>query len=131
MTMRPPPPAVPDPRKRHGQIAESLAALCLELDGYTVLGRNVRCAGVEIDLVARVGEILVLVEVKLRRGGGFDASQALGPRQVQRQRRAAAALLERSRWAASVRHDLVGIDWSADDLRIHHLRGVEAGGRRF
>lgn len=114
-------------RREAGRVAEQLAARFLELEGYAVVARNLRCAGVEVDLVARRGDLLVLAEVKLRRHGMVPAARALGMRQWLRQRRAAQALLARWSWAASVRLDLVGVDWGAGWLRIRHLRGVRAG----
>jgi putative endonuclease len=109
-----------------GRAAEDLAALWVELEGWVILGRNLRVAGVEVDLVARAGDLLVLVEVKLRRSGIVPASRALGVEQWRRQRRAARALLARSPWAEAVRLDLVAVDWEEDELRLRHLRGVVA-----
>jgi putative endonuclease len=117
----------PETRHERGRAAEEMAARFLELEGYVVLARNLRCAGVEVDLVARRGDLLVLAEVKLRRHGLVPAARALGMRQWLRQRRAAQSLLVRWPWAATVRLDLVGVDWSDGSLRIRHLRGVTPG----
>jgi putative endonuclease len=60
-----------------GPLAEELAARFLEARGLTVLARNVRCRGGEIDLVCRAEKTLVFVEVRLRRSaccGGAAAS---------------------------------------------------------
>ena len=62
-----------DPRRRLGAIGEALAADRLERAGYRILDRNVRCGGVELDLVVARGRVLAFVEVKTRR------SRALGP----------------------------------------------------
>ena len=107
-----------------GRAAEELAARFLALEGYTILSRNRRCAGGELAVVARQGDLLVLVEVKLRRGGLVPATRALRFRQWDRQRRAARALLDRAPWAAAVRLDLVCIDLEPGDLRLQHLQGV-------
>jgi putative endonuclease len=108
-----------------GRAGEDLAARFLELEGYEVLSRNVRCADVEVDLLARRGKLLVLVEVKLRRRGLVRAAE--GVRQPQRRRllHAARALLARYVWAEEVRLDVVGVDWNGDgDLRLSHLSGA-------
>lgn len=55
-------------RRRLGNWGESVAALQLEHEGYTVLERNWRCASGEIDIIAQEGEEMVFVEVKTRRG---------------------------------------------------------------
>lgn len=60
-----------------GALAESMAADYLQRRGLTVLERNFRVRGGEIDLVCQEGESLVFVEVRLRRnvrfGGGFES----------------------------------------------------------
>jgi len=59
-----------------GQLAENLAARFLERQGLTLLARNVRCAGGELDLVCRDGKTLVFVEVRLRRNAAFGGAAA-------------------------------------------------------
>jgi putative endonuclease len=111
-----------------GREAEEWAARFLTLRGYTVLAHNTRWAGVEIDLVARRGDLLVLVEVKLRRTGSAVGSiDACRPAQQARLRRAAAALLARCAWAAAIRIDVVGVDAGEEQLRLQHWRGVTSG----
>jgi putative endonuclease len=110
-----------------GRTGEDLAALFLGLEGYTVLGRNLRTAGVEVDLVARRDALLVLVEVKLRRHGVVPATEAAGVAQRRRLGKAAAALVARAPWAEVVRLDLVGIDWRRGELRLRHVPGIPAG----
>jgi putative endonuclease len=53
-------------RQRLGNAAEEMAAAYLSLQGWEVTGRNVRIAGGEIDLIARRGGWLLLVEVRYR-----------------------------------------------------------------
>lgn len=62
---------------RTGAAAEALAAQYLQAHGLRILTRNFRVKGGEIDLVARDGQVLVFVEVRLRsneRFGGAGAS---------------------------------------------------------
>jgi Holliday junction resolvase-like predicted endonuclease len=113
---------------RTGTLAEELVSTYLRLHAIEVLRRNVCCGGVEVDIVARQQSRLILVEVKLRRpGAALVASQALGPRQRLRLRRAATWALERCVWAHSARVDLVGVSWRPGSctLRVEHLCGVE------
>ncbi len=77
-------------RGRHG---EGLAACWLRLKGYRLLARNFRHGAGEIDLIARRGRVLALVEVKTR-GDLATASEALGPRQRARIVRATQAFLQ-------------------------------------
>jgi putative endonuclease len=90
-----------------------------------VLARNTRWAGVEVDLVARQADVLVLVEVKLRRAGAaVGPAEACRPLQQARLRRAAAALLVRHPWAVAVRIDLVGVEYAPGEVRVRCWRGV-------
>lgn len=52
--------------ERGGRRAEKIAALWLQLKGWTILGRRIRTPVGEIDLVARRGRTLAFVEVKAR-----------------------------------------------------------------
>lgn len=59
-----------------GARAEALAARYLESQGLTIVARNYRVRGGEIDLVARQGRVTVFVEVRLRRHQGFGGAAA-------------------------------------------------------
>ena len=63
-------------KQRAGATAEELAARHLERHGLTILERNYRCRGGEIDLVARDGPLLVFVEVRLRTSGAYGGAAA-------------------------------------------------------
>lgn len=68
-----------------GQAAETRAAALLGAAGLSVLARNVRCRGGEIDLVALDGSVLVFVEVRSRGGGRFgSAADSITGRKQQR-----------------------------------------------
>ncbi len=92
-----------------GRGAERVAALWLMLKGYRVLAFRSRTHGVEIDLLARRGQVLAVVEVKARRSLD-EALAAVTPTQRQRLRRAAEAMLGRPGMAGlSVRLDLLAL----------------------
>ncbi|MGQ0657034.1 MAG: YraN family protein [Chromatiales bacterium] len=57
-----------DQRQAHstGIWAEEVAAAQLQQSGLTLLARNYRCRGGELDLVMRERELLVFVEVRFR-----------------------------------------------------------------
>jgi putative endonuclease len=59
-----------------GQRAEVLAAGFLKKRGLSVVARNFRCRGGEIDLICREGNTLVFVEVRLRRNTSFGGAGA-------------------------------------------------------
>lgn len=62
--------------KLSGQLAEDAAARYLVRQGLTVLARNFRCRGGEIDLVCRDRKTLVFVEVRLRRNANYGGAGA-------------------------------------------------------
>lgn len=62
--------------RRSGTIAEELAASFLESHGLSVLARNYRCPGGEVDLVCRHRGVLVFVEVRLRRNASYGGAAA-------------------------------------------------------
>ena len=47
-----------------GRSGEDRACQYLQLRGYSILGRNLRLARGELDIVARRGDLLVFIEVK-------------------------------------------------------------------
>ncbi|WP_439533240.1 YraN family protein [Polymorphobacter sp.] len=93
--------------EKHGRWAESLAALYLRLKGYRILGRRLRTAGGEIDILARQGDTLVFVEVK-KRMTLDNARKALHPAQKRRMEAASRRLVSRyGRNIATTRLDAV------------------------
>lgn len=80
------------------------------------MARNVRADRVEIDLIARRGRLLAIVEVKTRRSERFgSAAESVDARKQRRLRRGAAAWLagrpSEARGVERVRFDLVTCLW--------------------
>ena len=68
---------------QRGRHAENLAALFLQQQGLKLVARNYRCRFGEIDLIARDGDTVVFVEVRMRASdqfGGAAASITVGKR---------------------------------------------------
>jgi putative endonuclease len=66
----------PDPKSLRGAAAEQLAAEYLQARGLTLLGRNLRCKGGELDLVCLDGGVLAIVEVRQRMRADFGGALA-------------------------------------------------------
>jgi putative endonuclease len=106
---------------RYGRLAESVAAWRMRLAGYRVVGRNVRVAGREVDLVARRGGLLVVCEVKARRSLQFGTPlEAVGADKQRRLREAGEMLLERDPTHDEVRFDVIAVTGTS----IRHLRAA-------
>jgi putative endonuclease len=96
---------------RYGRWAEAACVACLILRGYRVLARRFRTPVGELDIVARRGRVLAVIEVKAR-AEMEAASQALTARQRRRIARAAEAFLQaRPRLAGlAVRFDVMLVE---------------------
>lgn len=130
---------VPDAREL-GELGEEVAVRCLLRAGFVIAGRRVRTPHAEIDVLARDGITLVLVEVKAMRtapvpgprGAFRDPSRArfqhagrFGTAQVRR-------LLRAASWLAGMRRTpcrLDGIDVHlcarSRRIRVEHRRDLE------
>ncbi len=64
------------PRQVTGNAAEDLASAHLTRAGLSILMRNYRVRGGEIDCIALDGQTLVFVEVRLRRNARFGGAAA-------------------------------------------------------
>ena len=106
---------------RYGRLAETVAAWRLRLVGYRVVGRNVRVAGREVDLLARRGGLLVVCEVKARRTT-LDGTplEAVRPDQQQRLREAAEVLMARDPSVDEVRFDVIAVTGTS----VRHVRAA-------
>ena len=93
-----------------GRWAEVVAALWLTAKGWRVLGFRLKTPQGEIDLLARKGRVLAVVEVKTRTDLAA-ALEAVSPAQQERLRRAGESLAARRRDLAtlSVRLDIVAL----------------------
>lgn len=78
--------------ERRGHLAEWLCVWHLRLRGWRIVARGWRCPAGEIDILARRGKTLAIIEVKSR-GNLAIAATALPPRQRRRITRAAEAFL--------------------------------------
>ncbi|MDQ2652438.1 MAG: YraN family protein [Chloroflexota bacterium] len=118
-------------RQGLGDAGEHLARRQLEANGYTCLAEQWRCPTGELDLVMRQGDVLVFVEVKVRRGGLIEAEQAVTPAQQRRLLAAAQSFLmahpefQDLTW----RIDILGItlDRGGRVTRVSHMENAITG----
>jgi putative endonuclease len=107
-------------RQRRGRAGEEIAAAALERSGWSILARNHRLAGLEIDLLARdLAGRLVAVEVRRRPSlGAATPLQLLGARKVAALRRQREAL------PALERIDLLLVLGPDGGERLRLIRGI-------
>jgi putative endonuclease len=112
-----------------GRYGEDVAARHLAADGMAILQRNWRCDLGEIDIVADDAGVLVVCEVKTRRGLGFGGpSESVTREKLARLRRLCARWLQdqpEPRRFTGVRLDVVGVLRPLrGPAQIDHVRGV-------
>jgi putative endonuclease len=118
------PPADASARARAGAQAEALAASFLERNGLAIVARNVRSRLGEIDVVAREGNTLVFVEVRLRRHRGFGgAAGSITAAKRARIRAAAELYLARLPRVPPCRIDALLLD-ALDPSRIEWVKDI-------
>jgi len=87
---------------RLGHRTERRAARFLRGRGLRILARNLRVGVDEIDILARDGDVLVIVEVRYRRAGVVAADLSVTREKLWRLRRAEARLRRQHRVHSSV-----------------------------
>jgi putative endonuclease len=125
---------LPDNRAERGKRIEDAAAEHLRAAGLAVLERNFRARRGEIDIVAREGDTIVVVEVRSKRvGAAVDAAESITPAKGRHIAHAAQAWLAARRHLDSpVRFDAVlvatddaggilSIEWQRDFFSLDDL----------
>ena len=112
-----------------GTEGENRAVRYFEAQGYRIVARNVRAAGVEVDLIVRRRRILVFVEVKTRRSRRFGPPE-LAVTAAKRARLVLAAtawLRENGRGFAHARFDVIAwqVESGAGGEARWRLRHIE------
>ena len=105
-----------------GKEGEQRALQMLEAKGYTILETNWRNYKVEVDIIARDKDELVIVEVKTRSTNYFgDPEEAVGPAKARNLIRAAEAYIELNDLDTDVRFDIVSIILKNGKAAIRHI----------
>ena len=121
-----------------GRYGEAVAAAHLVAAGLTIVERNWRCRDGEVDIIALEGDVLVMCEVKTRRGVGFGTPlDAVTPAKAARIRRLALRWLTDQRTGevtaaaaafagyTEVRFDVVSVLRPLSGaMSVEHLRGA-------
>ncbi|GHT16962.1 UPF0102 protein [Planctomycetales bacterium] len=115
------------PKDQLARAGEEEAEFFLRSKGYSILHKNLRFPGGELDLITRTGRTLVIVEVKTRRSREYgEPSEAVTLQKRQRQVSMTNRYLFRCRLRGClVRFDIVSIVWSADaPPQIEHIENA-------
>ena len=113
--------------QRLGAAGETAAADFLRRKHYRILGKNYRCRGGELDIIAQQKETIVFVEVKSRRIGGYAAPSEYVTPEKQRHLRCAA-----EQWLvcfadadADCRFDVIEVYFDAKGEKVLNMNHME------
>ena len=105
-----------------GSLGEDAAVTFLLARGYEILARNYRYRRAEIDILARQGQILAVVEVKTRTGGFYEAlTDSISRPKIGRLVLAAHHFVREHCLDTEVRFDVIQIIRETAGLQIIHL----------
>ena len=113
-------------QRKLGQTGEHIARAWLEERGYTHVAANIHTRQGELDLIMQQNNILVFVEVKLRRSRKQGHPlEALTPRKKQHLLQAARYYLLKHPHLGPIRFDAVGIETAGtENLRVTHIENA-------
>lgn len=107
-----------------GSDGERHAARFLEARGWKILARNVHIGRGELDIIARDGDELVIVEVRTRRIGTMAPPETtVGPRKLRKLIGTARRYVEKVGYDGNWRIDIVAVTEKADGSREIELFG--------
>jgi putative endonuclease len=105
-----------------GNRGEDIAAEHLLQKGYEILHRNWRYSRAEVDIIARIGNDWVFVEVKTRETDYFGYPEEAVTKAKQKQlQKAADAYLEANPIEGEIRFDIVAVILNDAKQEIHHI----------
>lgn len=113
-----------------GNIGEEQAASFLQKKGYVICERNYRVRGGELDIIAKIGNELVFIEVKARSSQRFGyPEEGVHFFKMKRIVKAIRAYLSNKRIPESMylRFDVIAVEknGATDNYHIHHIENIE------
>ncbi|MDR0434875.1 MAG: ribonuclease HII [Gracilibacteraceae bacterium] len=116
--------------KTLGELGEIMAADYLRAAGLSILERNYRTRGGEIDIIAQDGETLAFIEVKTRLSGRSGrAAENLTLSKLKKMELAALFYLKARKYKEwpSMRFDAVTVEWRGQETVTEWIKGISAG----
>lgn len=103
-----------------GVKGESLSAKHLIDKGYSILERNYRYKHAEIDIIARIGQVLVFVEVKTRTKTNFGyPEESVNDKKANKVIEGAEQYVFEEDWEGEIRFDIISIVINEETIINH------------
>lgn len=108
-----------------GKKGELLAVDFLSKNAYEIIERNYRFDKAEVDIIAKKGTILAIIEVKTRSSTDFGNPQDfVKPKQIQRLVKAVDEYVSANDLDVEVRFDIVAIVKQGKAFQIEHIENA-------
>ncbi|GAB5401019.1 MAG: YraN family protein [Aureisphaera sp.] len=104
-----------------GKIGEDMAVAFLLQEGYTILERNFRYDKAEIDVIAQIEDLIVIVEVKTRNSAAFGNPQEfVTPSKIKLLVKAANEYMVSNNLVHEVRFDIISVLKNKTSEKVEH-----------
>lgn len=108
-----------------GNAGEEIAIAHLLKQGYSIRARNWRDRHLEIDIVAAIDDLLVIVEVKLRASNAFGTPEEFVTKSKQKKLiKAADVYIKEHDIHTETRFDVISIIQNSNELVVEHITGA-------
>ena len=109
-----------------GSQGEEIAVRHLQDKSYAILERNWRCGRLEVDIIARTGEQMVIAEVKTRTDGFMESPvKSVNKRKQYLLIRAANAYIARKNLDLDVRFDIITVIFEGKTkFQVQHIENA-------
>jgi putative endonuclease len=116
-------------RVARGQRAERIVAEYLTTHGWEILATNLRLGHLEVDLVARRGDLAAMIEVRSRGVGAYErAFESIAGKKKMRLLHAADRLwrfhLAKMEGIDRMRIDVASVTFGPDGVTVEHVEGA-------
>ena len=119
---------VPRSAMNVGAAAEQATADYLVASGYTILHRNKRFGHLELDIVARLGGVVAVVEVRARGPGAYERPfESIAPAKRERIRKATDMLwrgLKADESIERIRLDAAAVTFNESGAHVEYIEGA-------
>ena len=104
-----------------GKKGEDLAVAFLQKQGYQILERNYRYKHSEVDIISRIGDTLVFVEVKARSNLDYGhPEEFVDSKQAEKIMEGADHYILCEEWKGDIRFDIIAIEMG-NPPRVEHF----------